>query len=190
MNKFIRATAVTLVAAATSVAWGQAEPDLYDSTGRQVGQYKGDSVLVLYGGQTVRIYTDAHWDYTQGRPVSSGLTWKYVPLYYESADCTGQALIGTSPTAPINQGTATSPTRAPYSSPAYGSRFLFAPSKQGNDWTAYISQENPTFQQYSVRSERQYDGSCSPRSYPNLWATPVITQTGLEIYGVPPFYAR
>jgi hypothetical protein len=190
MEKVIRATAFTLVAAATSVAWGQATPDLVDSTGRQVGEYKGDSVLVLYSGQTVRIYTDSHWDYTQGRPVSSGLTWKHVPLYYETADCSGQALIGASPTAPANQGAAASATGAPYSSPAYGSHFFFAPSKQGNVWTAYISKENPEFLQYSVKSERQYDGTCAPKSYTTLWATPVITQTGLEIYGVPPFYVK
>lgn len=192
MGKFIQATAFAMVAATASVAWGQAEPDpdLVDNSGRAIGQYKGDSVIVLYGGQTVRIYTDAHWDYTQGRPISSGLTWKHVPLYYESQNCTGQALIGASPTAPVAQGAATSPAGAPYTPPSYGSRFHFAPSKQGNEWTAYISQENPTYQQYSVRSERQYDGSCAAKSYPSLWATPVITQVGLEIYGVPPFYVR
>jgi hypothetical protein len=190
MGKLIRATAFTLAAAATSVAWSQVEPDLVDSTGRPVGQYKGDSVIVLYSGQVVRIYTDAHWDYTQGRPISSGLTWKHVPLYYQTADCTSQAYIGTSPTAPIAQGAATPTAGAPYTSPAHGSHFLFAPSKLGTVWTAYISGENPTFQQVSMQSERQYDGSCAPKSYPGLWATPVFTQVGLEIYGVPPFYAR
>lgn len=193
MGRFIRAIAFISAAAATSVAWSQAEPDLYDSTGRAVGQYKGDSVIVLYGGQTVRIYTDAHWDYTQGRPISSGLTWKHVPLYYETPDCTGQAYIGTSPTAPTvpaTQGGAAPTAGPPYTPPAYGSRFLFAPSKQGAEWIAYISEENPTYQQYSIQSERQYDGSCASKSYANLWATPVITQAGLEVYGVPPFYAR
>ena len=75
-------------------------------------------------------------------------------------------------------------------SPAYGSHFLFAPSKLGYAWTAYVSGEEPTFQQVSVQSERQYDGSCALKSYPGLWVTPVITQVGLDIYGVPPFYAR
>ncbi|TCS39348.1 hypothetical protein EDC30_101304 [Paucimonas lemoignei] len=190
MNKFIRATAFTMVAAATSAAWAQAQPDLVDSTGREIGQFKGDSVVVLYGGQTVRIYTDAHWDYTLRRPVSSGLTWRFVPLYYESANCTGQALIGASPTAPVSEGAASPAAAAPYSPPAHGSHFYFAPTKQGDAWTAYISDENPTFQQYAIRSERQYDGTCAQKSYSNLWATPVVTQTGLEIYGVPPFYVR
>lgn len=190
MGIFIRATAFTIAAVATSAAWGQAEPDLVDSTGRGIGQYKGDSVIVLYSGQTVRIYTDAHWDYTLGRPLSSGLTWRHIPLYYETSDCTGQAYIGTSPSAPAAQGAATSSSGAPYTSPPYGSRFHFAASRQGSEWIAYISQENPTYQQYSINSERQYDGSCAAKSYPNLWATPVVTQAGLEIYGVPPFYVR
>lgn len=190
MGKLIQAAAFALVTATASVAWSQATPDLYDNTGRAVGQFKGDSVIVLYSGQVVRIYTDADWDYTSARPVSSGLTWRYAPLYYPTPDCTSQAYIGTSLTAPAAQGAVTPTAGPPYSPPAYGTRFLFAPSKQGTQWIAYISQENPQFQQISVQSERQYDGSCAQKSYSNLWVTPVITQVGLEIYGVPPFYAR
>lgn len=190
MGRIFQATAFTLAAGITSVAWSQAQPDLVDSTGRAVGQYKGDSVTVLYGGQVVRIYTDADWNYSLGRPASSGLTWKHVPLYYQTPDCTSQAYIGTAPTAPIAQGAAAPASGAPYSSPAYGSHFLFAPSKIGTVWTAYISGENPTFQQVAIQSERQYDGSCAAKSYSNLWVTPVFTQVGLEIYGVPPFYVK
>lgn len=190
MGKLIQATVLTLAAGATPVVWGQATPDLYDSAGKPVGQYKGDSVVVAYSGQSVRIYTDAHWDYAQGRPTSSGLTWKHVPLYFETANCSGQGYIGAVLTAPTAQGTAVPTAGPPYTPPAYGSRFLFAPSKLGNVWTAYISQENPTYQQYSIQSERLYDGTCAAKSYPNLWATPVITQVGLDIYGVPPFYVR
>ncbi|SNS93056.1 hypothetical protein SAMN06265795_109115 [Noviherbaspirillum humi] len=190
MKRFIRTTAFIMAAAATSTAWSQITPDLVDSTGREVGRFKGDSVTVLYSGQVVRIYVDAHWDYTQGRPLSSGLTWKHVPLYYATADCSGQAYMGTSPTAPVASGAAAPAAGAPYTQPAYGSHFLFAPSKVGTAWTAYISGENPTFQQVAIQSERQYDGSCAAKSYPNLWVTPVVTQTGLEIYGVPPFYVK
>lgn len=190
MEKFIRATAFTLAAVSTSVAWAQAAPDLYDSTGKPVGQYKGDSVIITYNAQPVRIYTDAHWDYTQGSPVSSGLTWKYVPVYYGTPNCTGQAYIGTSPTAPTSQGAPAPSTAAPYSPPAYGSPYLVAPSKQGTQWTAYVSAQNPTYQQYPVQSERQYDGSCAPKSYPSLWTTPVQMAVPLDTYGVPPFYAR
>ena len=77
MGKCIQTAAFIAITAATSAAWGQAAPqtapqDLYDSAGKAVGQYKGDSVVISYNNQPVRIYTDAHWDYSQGRPVSSG----------------------------------------------------------------------------------------------------------------------
>lgn len=202
MGKCIRATAFIAIAATTSVVWGQAAtPDLYDSTGKAVGQYKGDSVVISYNNQPVRIYTDAHWDYTQGRPVSSGLTWKYVPVYYGTANCSGQAYIGTAPNEPTAQGGNATPSAGPsspaqayggpsYSAPAYGSQYLVATSRQGTDWTAYVSAQNPTYSQYPVQSYRQYDGSCAAQSYSNLWVTPVQTTVPLSTYGTPPFYAR
>jgi len=191
MEKCIQTTAFIAIVAAASAAWGQATPDLYDSTGKAVGQYKGDSVIISYNNQPVRIYTDAHWDYSQGRPVSSGLTWKHVPVYYATPDCTGQAYLGTSPTAPTGQGGQTQTTGPAYTAPAYGSQYLVAPSKQGTDWTAYVSAQNPTYsQQYPIQSERQYDGSCAAKSYPNIWVTPAQTTVPLATYGVPPFYAR
>jgi hypothetical protein len=190
MRKLTQATVFALTTAATSVALAQTAPELIDSTGRSLGRYAGDSVLVLYGGQVVRIFTDAHWDYSTGRPASSGLTWKYVPIYYTSLDCTGQSYIGASLFAQTPQGATTPPAVTPYTSPAYGSHFLLAPFRIGNTWTAYISAENPTFQQVAIQSELQYGGSCAQKSYPTLWVTPVITQVGLDIYGVPPFYVR
>lgn len=190
MKKYLPATAFSLVAIAALPAWSQATPDLYDSAGKAVGQYKGDSVVIPYNNQPVRIYTDAHWDYTQGRPVSSGLTWKHVPVYYGTPDCTGQAYIGTSPTAPTAQGAPTPATGPAYSPPAYGSQYLVAPSRQGTQWTAYISAPTPAYQQYPIQSERQYDGTCAQKTYPSLWATPVQTSVPLDTYGVPPFYAR
>jgi len=189
MKKLAQATAI-LAFAASSAAWGQAAADLYDSTGKAVGQYKGDSVIISYNNQPLRIYTDAHWDYGQGRPVSSGLTWKHVPLYYVTADCTGQAYIGTAPTAPTAQGGAAPATGPAYSPPAYGAQYLVAPSRQGADWTAHLSAQNPTYSQVAVQSERQYDGSCGARSYGSLWATPVQTTVPLNTYGVPPLYVR
>lgn len=190
MGKYIQATAFIAIAATTSAVWGQAAPDLYDSTGKAVGQYKGDSVVISYNNQPVRIYTDAHWDYSQGRPVSSGLTWKHVPVYYGTPDCTGQAYIGTAPTAPTAQGSPTPSAGPPYTPPAYGSQYLVAPSRQGMQWTAYVSAQNPTYSQYPIQSERQYDGSCAAKSYSNLWTTPVQTTVPLSTYGVPPFYVR
>jgi len=142
MGKFRQAIAWSLAASAASLAWSQTEPDLYDSTGRAVGKFKGDSVVLTYDDVSVRVYTDTDWDYAQGRPLSSGLTWKHVPLYYETQDCTGQAYIGVSPTTPAAQGAATTSAGPPYTAPSYGSQYLFAPSKQGTDWTAYISQRN------------------------------------------------
>lgn len=190
MKKFIQSAVFALAAAATSVAWSQVVPDLVDSTGRSIGQYVGDSVLVLYGGQVVRIYTDAHYDYSTGHPISSGLTWKFVPIYYQTLDCTGQAYIGGSVTAPTPQGNPTPSPGPAYTSPAYGSHFLFAPVKVGDGWIAYISWENPNFVPTLIQSERRYDGSCAQHTYLNLFTTPVITQVGLEIYGTPPFYVR
>ncbi len=192
MGKLIQVTAFTAIAAAASAAWGQATPDLYDSAGKAIGQYKGDSVIIPYNSQPVRVYLDAHWDYGTAQPVSSGLTWKHVPLYYESADCTGQAYIGTAPTAPASSSPApTTPATGPaYSPPAYGSQHLVAPSRQGTQWTAYVSAPNPTYAQYAIQSERQHDGSCAAKSYANLWATPSQTTVSLDTYGVPPFYAR
>ncbi len=198
MGKFIQASAVIAIAATASAAWGQAAPpqpptaaaDLYDSAGKAVGQYKGDSVIISYNNQPLRIYTDAHWDYAQGRPVSSGLTWKHVPVYYAPADCTGQAYIATAPTAPTAQGSPAPSAGPPYTPPAYGSQYLAAPSRQGTQWTAYVSAQNPTYTQYPIQSERQYDGSCAAKSYPGLWATPVQTTVPLDTYGVPPLYAR
>lgn len=191
MGKCIRATAFIAIAATTSAVWGQAAtPDLYDSTGKPVGQYKGDSVIIAYNNQPVRIYTDAHWDYSQGRPVSSGLTWKYVPVYYGTPDCTGQAYIGTAPNEPTAQGSTTPSTGPAYSAPAYGSQYLVATSKQGTTWTAYVSAQNPTYSQYPVQSYRQYDGSCGAKSYASLWVTPVQTTVPLATYGTPPFYTR
>lgn len=192
MGTCIRATVFIAITAATSAVWAQtAQQDLYDSTGKPVGQYKGDSVIISYNSQPVRIYTDAHWDYSQGRPLSSGLTWKYVPVYYGTPDCTGQAYIGTSPNQPTAQGGSTAQNAAPpYSAPAYGSQYLVAASKQGTNWNAYVSAQNPTYSQYPIQSYRQYDGSCAPQSYSNLWATPVQTTAPLSTYGTPPFYVR
>ncbi len=190
MGKLIQATAFTAMTATASLAWGQATPDLYDSTGKAVGQYKGDSVVISYNNQPVRIYTEGHWDYSQGRPVSSGLTWKHVPVYYATADCTGTAYIGTSPKAPAAQG-APAPTTGPdYSPPAYGSQYLVAPTKQGDVWTANVSAQNPTYTQVAIQSERLYDGTCAPKSYASLWVTPVGQAVPLATYGTPPFYAR
>ncbi len=194
MGKFIQASAFLAVSATCAAAWGQATQstsDLYDSAGKTVGQYKGDSVVISYNNQPLRIYTDAHWDYSQGRPVSSGLTWKYVPVYYTTPDCSGQAYIGTAPTAPTAQGgSQTQGSGGPYSPPAYGSQYLAAPSKQGNEWTAYVSAQNPVYAQYQIQSERQYDGSCAPKAYANIWATPVQTAVPLNTYGAPPFYTK
>ena len=190
MKKLIQATATVAFAVASSAAWAQAAADLYDSAGKAVGQYKGDSVIISYNNQPVRIYTDAHWDYSQGRPASSGLTWKHVPVYYGTADCTGQAYIATSPTAPTAQGGAAPAPGPAYSPPAYGSQYLVATSRQGADWTAHISAQNPQYAQTAIQSERQYDGSCGARSYGSLWVTPVQTAVPLNTYGVPPLYAR
>lgn len=194
MRKLRRASLFTAFALAASTAWAQNAADLYDSTGKGVGIYKGDSVVLQYNNQPVRIYLDAHYDYTANRPLSSGLTWKHVPVYYQSSNCTGQAYIGTAPTAPTastsgtqNQGTNAGPA---YSPPAYGSQYLVASSRQGNQWTAYVSGQSPTYTQYAIQSERQYDGSCAARSYPNLWVTPVQSTVPLSNYGTPPFYAR
>lgn len=190
MGKILQATAAVALAAATSAAWAQAAADLYDSAGKAVGQYKGDSVVIQYNNQPVRIYTDGHWDYSQGRPVSSGLTWKHVPVYYATADCTGQAYLPTAPTAPTAQGSPAPATGPAYSPPAYGSQYLVAPSRQGTDWTAHISAQNPQYSQVAVQSERQYDGSCAAKSYGSLWLTPVQTSVPLNTYGVPPLYVR
>lgn len=190
MRKFVQATALAALAAATSSAWSQATPDFLDSTGKAVGQYKGDSVIIAYNNQSVRIYTDAYWDYAQGRPVSSGLTWRYVPVYYGTSDCTGQAYIGTSPTAPTAQGNPAPSTGPAYTAPAYGSHYLFAPIHQGTQWTAYVSALNPTYSQVAIQSARQYDGSCAARSYTSLWVTAVQTTVSLDTYGVPPFYVK
>jgi hypothetical protein len=190
MGKCIQTAAFIAITAATSAVWGQATQDLYDSAGKAVGQYKGDSVIISYNNQPVRIYTDAHWDYSQGRPVSSGLTWKHVPVYYTTADCTGQAYIATAPTEPAAQGSPAPRTGPAYSAPAYGSQYLVAPSRQGTDWTANVSGQIPTYAQQSIQSERQYDGSCAPRSYANIWVTPVQEAVPLATYGVPPFYVR
>ena len=196
MGKIIRASAFSLAAAFTSVAWSQVVPDLIDNTGRSIGQYVGDSVLVLYSGQVVRIYLDPDWNYSTGGPASSGLSWRYVPVYYQSLDCSGQAYIGGSLTEPAlampltGQPAPTPGTVPAYSSPAYGSHFMFAPSKLNNAWIAYVSWENPNFVPAPMQSVRQWDGSCAQKSYPVVWVTPVITQVGLDIYGVPPFYAR
>ncbi|TCS38639.1 hypothetical protein EDC30_102378 [Paucimonas lemoignei] len=191
MGKLRYAGAFAVIAVAASSAWAQVTADLYDSTDKAVGQYKGDSVIIQYNNQPARIYLDQHYDYAANRPVSSGLTWKRVPVYYQSADCTGQAYIGTSPTAPTSGTQNQTPTTGPaYSPPAYGSRYLVAPYRQGNDWNAYVSNENPAYAQYQIQSERQYDGSCAARSYPNLWATPAQTSVPLNTYGTPPFYAR
>lgn len=191
MGKLRRASAFAAIAVAASSAWGQAAADLYDSADKAVGQYKGDSVVLQYNNQPVRIYLDAHYDYAAGRPTSSGLTWKHAPVYYTSSDCTGQAYIGTSPTAPTSATQSQASTSGPgYSPPAYGSRYLVAPYRQGNDWNAYVSNQNPTYAQYAIQSERQYDGSCAAKSYPNLWAAPAQTSIPLNTYGTPPFYAR
>lgn len=192
MSRFIQASIVSALAATSLTAWGQAAPDLYDSTGKAVGAYKGDSVIISYNNQPVRIYTDAHWDYTQGRPTTSGLTWKHIPTYYTTADCTGQAYLGTSPRAPTAQGAPTAPAPGPdYSPPAYGTQYLAAPNRQGTQWTAYVSAQNPQYTQYPIQSERQWDGSCAQKSYPTLWATPATATVPLDTtYGVPPFYAR
>jgi hypothetical protein len=194
MGTCIRATAFIAIAAAASAAWGQAaQQDLYDSTGKPVGQYKGDSVIISYNSQPVRIYTDAHWDYSQGRPISSGLTWKYVPVYYSTTDCTGQAYIGTSPSQPIAQDSSSTAQNAvpPYSAPAYGSQYLVAASKQGANWTAYVSAQNPTYSQSQIQSYRKYDGSCVEQHYySGLWVTPVQTSVPLSTYGTPPLYVR
>lgn len=190
MGKLTRTTAFACFTAFTLPAWSQATHELIDSTGRSVGQFAGDSALVFYAGQVVRIYTDAHWDYAANRPLSSGLTWKFVPIYYEGPMCTGQAYIGGSPLVPVIPDAPTPPAGPPYTSPAYGSHFLFAPFRVGTNWTAYISQENPAFQQVSTQSQRQYSGSCLDRPNLTVWATPVVAQLGLEIYGVPPFYVR
>ena len=192
MGKCIQVTAFIAITAATSAVWGQAttSADLYDSTGKPIGQYKGDSVVISYNNQPVRIYTDSHWDYGEGRPVSSGLTWKYVPVYYGTSDCTGQAYIGTAPTEPAAQGGTPSTTGPAYTAPAYGSQYLVATSKQGTDWTAYVSAQNPTYSQAPIQSYRQYNGSCAPKSYANIWVTPVQTTVPLATYGTPPFYVR
>lgn len=193
MRNLRQAIAFAALAAAASTGWTQATPDLYDSTGKAVGQYKGDSVIIPYNeNQQLRIYLDAHWDYAAARPTSSGLNWKHVPLYYQSADCSGQAYIGTAPTAPTASGqNQTTPATGPaYSPPAYGTPYLVAPSRQGETWTAHISAENPTYTQYAIQSERQHDGACAAKSYPSLWATPVQTTVPLQNYGTPPFYAR
>lgn len=195
MEKLRRASVFAAMAVAASAAWAQTAADLYDSTGKAVGQYKGDSVVLQYNNQPVRIYLGAHYDYAAGRPLSSGLTWRPVPIYYQSSNCSGQAYIGTSPTAPAsstqnqtpNQTSATGPG---YSSPAYGSHYLVAPSLQGTTWTAYVSAQDPTYTQYAIQSERQYDGSCAARSYPSLWATPAQATVPLTNYGTPPFYVR
>ena len=184
MKQFIQASAFTVIAVTSSVAWGQAAPDLYDSTGKAIGQYKGDSVVIPYSNQTVRVYLDNHWDYGAGRPLSSGVTWKYVPVYYATPDCTGQAYIGSGAGTPAG----TPPSTA--TGPAYGSQYVVAPNKQGNQWTAYVSAANPTYTQYPLQSERQYDGSCAAKSQPSLWTTPVQTTVPLNTYGTPPFYIR
>lgn len=194
MGKFIQATAFAAIAAASTAVWSQqatTTPDLYDSTGRPVGQYKGDSVVLSYNNQPVRVYTDAHWDYSQGSPISSGLTWRHIPVYYGSPDCTGQAYIGTSPKAPMAQGGQTQQTTGPdYSPPAYGSQYLVATARQGNQWTAHVSAQNPSYAQTPIQSERQYDGTCAQKSYANVWTTPVQTTVPLDNYGTPPFYVR
>lgn len=190
MGKLIQATVTTAFVAIAPLSWGQATPDLYDSAGKAVGQYKGDSVVISYNNQPVRIYTDAHWDYTQGKPVTSGLTWKFVAVYYATADCTGTAYLGTSPTAPTTQGTPAPTTGPSYSSPAYGSQYLIAPTKQGEVWTANVSAQNPTYSQVAITSERQYDGTCAAKTYATLWVTPVAQAVPLNTYGVPPFYVR
>ncbi|HCY64804.1 MAG TPA: hypothetical protein DHV59_18675 [Oxalobacteraceae bacterium] len=191
MEKSRQAGIFAAMAMAASAAWGQATPDLYDSSGKAIGEYKGDSVVVQYNNQPVRVYLDAHYDYAAKRPLSSGLTWKHVPVYYQSANCTGQAYIGTAPTAPTS--TTQNQTAAPgpeYSPPAYGSQYLVAPSRQGAQWTAYVSGQNPTYTQYAIQSERQYDGTCAAKAYPNLWVTPAQATVPLTNYGTPPFYAR
>lgn len=192
MRKLSQTIGLAALAAATSTVWAQATPDLYDSTGKAVGQYKGDSVIIPYNNAQVRLYLEAHWDYAATKPTSSGLNWKHVPLYYQTADCSGQAYIGTAPTAPTPSGQApAAPATGPaYSPPAYGTPYLVATTQQGGQWTGHVSAENPTYTQYAIQSERQYDGSCAAKSYSNLWVTPVQTTVPLQNYGAPPFYVR
>ena len=147
-------------------------------------------MIIAYNNNPVRVYTDSHWDYSQGRPVSSGLTWKHIPVYYGTPNCTGQAYIGTAPTAPTPQGGGAQTTGPAYSPPAYGSQYLIATARQGTQWTAHVSTQNSTYAQTPIQSERQYDGSCAARTYSSLWTTPVQTTVPLDTYGTPPFYVR
>jgi len=192
MGTYIRATAFIAIAVSASAAWGQATPDLYDSTGKAVGQYKGDSVIILRKGtDPVRIYTDAHWDYSSGgKPLSSGLTLKYVPIYYATPDCTGQPYISTSPTEPQAPGGPTPGTGPAYTSPAYGSQYLVATWKSGTNWYIFYSDKTPQYQQVNIFSQRQYDGTCYQRSYSNMWVTQAKDWEWLGTYGTPPFYVK
>lgn len=188
MGTYIRATAFIAIAVSASAAWGQ---DLYDSTNKAVGKYAGDSVIISPAGKDpVRIYTDADWDYGNGNPVSSGLTWKYVPLYYTTPNCTGQGYIIASPTEPKAPGGPPPGTEPAYTPPAYGSQYLVATWKNGTNWYAFYSDKTPTYQKVNVLSQYQYNGSCVPKSYSNVWATQAKTWEWLGTYGTPPFYVK
>lgn len=189
MGTYIRATAFIAIAVSASAAWGQ--QDLYDSANKAVGKYTGDSIIISRNNEPVRIYTDADWDYSKGSPGSSGLTWKYVPLYSASPNCSPPYYISTSPTEPKAQGGPTPGTGAAYTPPAYGSQYLVATWKGGANWYAFYSAKNPNYQQVSIQSQYQYDGSCAQKYYPNMWVTPFLGDAEpLNIYGTPPFYVK
>ncbi|MFC7517176.1 hypothetical protein ACFQUU_19380 [Herbaspirillum sp. GCM10030257] len=143
-----------------------AVPVLVDSTGKVVGRYVGNQVLVSYNGSVLPLMLGSISN-GSGYSISSGFTWQYSNVFYTSADCSGQAHLIMS---------------------AVGSRLTVSVAPQGNQTIAYFSNaQSPV--SMDVNSMRMPNGNCSSQQF-TAPTVPVNGTFSLDTYGIPPFYVQ